>query len=224
MWCFRRPVSSLEILRSLSVAWHCERQNWCQGASNHWASQRFFFFNVHVNLTSCPTPSNHRKTEQPRNTYGIGISTWIYIYIYIYDILYIIYAIHIYIYVIYVCCASQQGVGLLSRDFLVLLAWLSSSDSAWILRCFIWQMHVCRYYINIHTVTYVYSYNIYIYICSAEQKNNGNRKIPIYIYNIYIYIHTYIREIRHGNTHRKMNVVVLLCETYFQNTSANLKP
>ena len=44
MWCFRRPVSSLEILRSLSVAWHCERQNWCQGASNHWASQRFFFF------------------------------------------------------------------------------------------------------------------------------------------------------------------------------------
>ena len=175
----------------------------------------FFFFYVHVNLTSCPTPSNHRKTEQPRNTYGIGISTWIYIY----DILYIIYAIHIYIYVIYVCCASQQGVGLLSRDFLVLLAWLSSSDSAWILRCFIWQMHVCRYYINIHTVTYVYSYNIYI--CSAEQKT---MEIGKYLYIIYIYIHTYIREIRHGNTHRKMNVVVLLCETYFQNTSANLKP
>ena len=174
------------------------------------------FFSMYMSPWHRVLP-HHRKTEKPRNTYGIGISTWIYIYIY--DIRYIIYAIHIYIYVIYiyVCCASQQGVGLLSRDFLVLLAWLSSSDSAWILRCFIWQMHVYRYYINIHTVTYVYSYNIYI--CSAEQKNNGNRKNTIYIY-----IHTYIREIRHGNTHRKMNVVVLLCETYFPNTSANLKP
>ena len=94
--CFRRPVSSLEILRSLSVAWHCERQNWCQGASNHWASQRFFFY-VHVNLTSCPTPSSeNRKTTKHLWHWNLNMN------IYIYDIRYIIYAIHIYICYIYI--------------------------------------------------------------------------------------------------------------------------
>ena len=159
MWCFRRPVSSLEILRSLSVAWHCERQNWCQGASNHWASQRFFFL-MYMSTWHRVLPRAIIGKQNNHETPMALESQHEYIYIW-----YIIYNIcYTYIYVIYVCCASQQGVGLLSRDFLVLLAWLSSSDSAWILRCFIWQMHVCRYYINIHTVTYVYSYNIYIYM------------------------------------------------------------
>ena len=87
-----------------------------------------FFFSMYMSTWHRVLP-HHRKTEKPRNTYGIGISTWIYIY----DIRYRIYAIHIYICYIYICllCVSARG-GSALQDFLVLLAWLSSSDSAWI--------------------------------------------------------------------------------------------
>ena len=95
--CFRRPVSSLEILRSLSVAWHCERQNWCQGASNHWASQRFFFY-VHVNLTSCPTPSSENRKNHETPMALESQHEYIYIWYTIYNICYT----YIYIYVIYI--------------------------------------------------------------------------------------------------------------------------
>ena len=97
MWCFRRPVSSLEILRSLSVAWHCERQNWCQGASNHWASQRFFFLcTCQLDIVSYPEQSSeNRTTTKHLWHWNLNMN------IYIYDILYIIYAIHIYIYMLY---------------------------------------------------------------------------------------------------------------------------